>query len=304
LKLNNRKFPGSMPVSLDRCHLPRIQGTLPGSYTEYAVSAKLDGDRYFMGLLAVNGDNILFLVNRKFETFCKAGANFTHEDYFTGGTLFDAEIIGTDIILFDCMTCCGHSVKHLSYLHRIELVRAFLQDCKGELVAHNAFEYPSNFQSYKMVITPSLVLHCKPVFPMCHVKHVSSQWPDDGLIFTEVQVPYQPFRCSETAVLKWKPAHRMTIDFEIIARHRRFTLSDEWPDRYKQHTGHKSMRLGLSIVSHIDTEEEGIAECFWDGIQWQVVQIRTDKVTPNTLDTGLRTLGSIQAGISMTDITF
>ena len=306
LKLTNRKFPGSMPVSIGRAHLARINGTLPDIYTEYSASSKLDGDRYFMGILNVDSKPTLFLVNRKFEVLCKPTQDLVNSDYFAG-SLFDVEVIGVDIVIFDCITCCGHSVKHLSYLHRVELVRAFLVDCyQSEVVAASPYEFKSNFKSSRVAITPTLILNAKPIFPMSHVKYVQSQWADDGLIFTEVRSPYQPYRCSETAVLKWKPADRITIDFEVLPRNRHFTLSTEWPDKFTQHTGQKSLRLGSTIVSHIDTESEGICESFWDEScqRWRVVQSRADKTKSNTFDTGLRTLESIEAAISLEEISF
>jgi len=302
LKLTNVKFPGAMPVSIDQTHIPRIRGVMPEKFTEYVTSTKLDGERFFMGLLNVNGHPNMFLVNRRFEVMCKRVSDVVHSDYFAG-TLFDVEVIGIDIVIFDCITCCGQSVRHLSYLHRIEMCRAFLHDCyNSEVVESNQYTVKSNFKTHRVAITPTLILNTKPVFHMKHVAQVSSQWPDDGLIFTEVAQPYEPYRSSETTIFKWKPAHRITIDFEIIPRNVHFTLSSEWPVQFMQLQGRSSLRLGTTIVSHISTEHKGICECYWEGV-WIVVQTRPDKTKPNSLDTGIRTLQSIDAAIDINDFS-
>lgn len=296
LKLGNTKFPGAMPVSLDDTNLALVQGKAE-QYTEYVVSSKLDGERFLLGLLEVDGVQHMFLVNRKFEVLYKQVDQLVKNDYFVG-SLFDVEIIGSDIILFDCITCCGNHVKHLSYLHRLEIVRAFLHDCRGsEVVPPVPHTVRSNFKTYRVPITPTLVLNVKNVFPFTHVSNVQSQWSNDGLIFTAVARPYEPFRTSETSILKWKPASKISIDFEVLPRNPHFKLSVQWPAAFQQMDGQQSLRLGTQIVSHINTHCTGIVECVWKHNEWCVLGTRQDKVKANTLETGLRTLRSIQSNI-------
>jgi hypothetical protein len=67
------------------------------------------------------------------------------------------------------------------------------------------------------------MLYMKDVFEVWEVqnlKHLVDEekglllHENDGLIFTVEAVPYYPGTCQE--IVKWKPSHMNTIDFEMI----------------------------------------------------------------------------------------
>ena len=78
------KFPGCLPVSIDYSNVSLL------SYG-YTCSLKIDGERVFIFL---EKDNITIL--RRSEDFF--GTNIMMSDTYS---LFDAELIGNDIYLFD-----------------------------------------------------------------------------------------------------------------------------------------------------------------------------------------------------------
>lgn len=57
------------------------------------------------------------------------------------------------------------------------------------------------------------VWECKNIFQLIDTKKDLLMHENDGLIFTIDAVPYFPGTCNE--IIKWKPAHMNTIDFEI-----------------------------------------------------------------------------------------
>ena len=57
------------------------------------------------------------------------------------------------------------------------------------------------------------VWECKNLFKLIDPKKELLMHENDGLIFTINAVPYYPGTCNE--IIKWKPAHMNTIDFEL-----------------------------------------------------------------------------------------
>ena len=65
-KTTLKKFPGTLPVSLNRKHLFELFGIHPDMYLEFTLSFKADGERFFIVFLCVSGEYLCVRINREF----------------------------------------------------------------------------------------------------------------------------------------------------------------------------------------------------------------------------------------------
>jgi hypothetical protein len=326
VKLSNTHFPGGLPISLARNDIPSLFGKHNTTHHEYCLSYKADGingGRYFLGFLAIEGEFYSFLVDRNFKiVIIPAVAYPTAYE----GTLFDVEFLQTrdlDVLLliFDTICMHGNSTKDCFYPTRLEFARAFLQKhtqfektAKTSQIPRGPMTYASNFPDY-------IVDFCRLSDRICrlktkqiyYVQNIGNMhgtiYDNDGFIWTSASLPYAIFRTEPTAIIKWKPPSCITIDFEL----KKSSQEDVWenifgiPDKYRSRCGSCSLftqDAGKAILfAKIDTTETpGIYEIRWKHERWEIVKERTDKSKPNHLLTVSKTIENIQQKISIAEI--
>jgi mRNA guanylyltransferase len=253
-------FPGTHPVTLARHHLPLIgavsaveAGAAPQTErseaeaigrSQYVVTDKLDGERYFFYL----DRQQCWLIDRRLNVFtCPLSSSseqggWWNEDY--ADTLLDGELVSlpasvadadadstgkrkraeTDegiaarlhFVAFDAVTIGGTNLASLPFRERMEEAQkrlgGLLGSTRGPLALH--------IQRYvSLGELPTLLAQKEegggeesvgqlPLFPV-------TLFPTDGLILQNAASPYRVGHSDD--LLKWKDPHHNTIDFRLLS---------------------------------------------------------------------------------------
>ena len=327
-KLSNVKFPGTLPVSLSRSTLPLLHGLTQSMHSEYIVSYKAEGLRFFLLFLEVDSIAYSVLLNRKMEVTCISTTVYRSA---LAGTLLDVEKLpladGSSLLLvFDTLAINGNIVTKYHYLWRLELARLFLHTIaqsepkleKTTFSPTHSGMYPSAYADIRLTTGQShqgpIRMQVKQVYYMQALATLSpaTHYPSDGLIWTLGASPYTPFRSGLHNVIKWKPLDRITVDFLI----QKTTQKVDWqslsniPSTFTSSTGDfglfsidsKEDQLVLISLVHLIDIRPGVYECAWTNGQWSIVQHRPDKPTPNHLNTVERTIQNIIEAIPLAEI--
>ncbi|KDO42158.1 hypothetical protein CISIN_1g005672mg [Citrus sinensis] len=308
LKLNfggrgNMQFPGSHPVSLNSDNLQLLRQRY------YYATWKADGTRYMM-LITIDG---CYLIDRCFN-FRRVQMRFPCRNSNEGlgekthhFTLLDGEMIIDKLpdsrrqerryLIYDMMAINQASVIERPFYERWKML-------EKEVIEPRNYERHNIYQSrnpyYRYDLEPFRVRR-KDFWLLSTVNKLLKEFipklshDADGLVFQGWDDPYVP-RTHE-GLLKWKYARMNSVDFL-------FEVTDD--DRqllYVFERGKKKLMEGSS-VEFTDREPSfysgKIIECTWDpDVQlWKCMRIRTDKSTPNDINTYRKVMRSIRDNIT------
>lgn len=331
VKTSNAKFPGGQPVSLGRQDLSRVFGwTEDRKCVEYTMSFKADGDRAFL----VYFNNTVYLLDRRMEVHTQSWGFHGHRGT---GCIFDVEVIQVKddkllILILDTMAMHGKSCIDVYRPHRLDIAHAFLHNwsrAENKRVVVKKFQFASKSLAYQFRLDPGLcytldgkiTLKIKCLYPpqsLPRLPSIHPLYPNDGLIFTRPDVPYPLFSNDVTAIYKWKPPSKLTLDFLISKTsqeyvwHTKLSSSDQFVDeKYRIRTGAYTM-IALddsatpTLFSRMDHKgndlDTGIYECMWIRDRWTVVKPREDKAAPNVLHTILLTLCNMEENLTWNEL--
>ncbi|KAI4301275.1 hypothetical protein L6164_034568 [Bauhinia variegata] len=298
------QFPGSHPVSLNRDNLQLLRQRY------YYATWKADGTRYMM-LITRDG---CYLIDRKFH-FRRVHMRFPCR-YSNGGTpernhhytLLDGEmIIDTDphtqkqerrYLIYDLMAINERSVTELPFYERWKLLekeviepRNMERDALSKSIdpyyRYDLELFSVRRKGFWLLSTVSKLLN-KFIPQLSH--------PSDGLVFQGWDDPYVP-RTHE-GLLKWKYPDMNSVDFlfELGAGDR--------PLLFLYERGKKKLMEGNRVIfkdaSDISSYSGMIIECSWDSERshWVCMRTRTDKSTPNEINTYRKVMRSIKDNIT------
>ena len=333
LHSNNRKFPGGLPVSLERTDIPTLFGYCPKACSEYTLSYKADGEnggRYFLGFLDVDGDALSFLIDRNFKiTFLKS--EIYNRAY--RGSVFDVELVRNSdqsylILIFDTLAINGNIVMSQYYPTRLEIAREFIQRIVNHLgkssiritCSDTKYNYKSNRTDYMVELGfynhHKVNLKVKKIYytTSLHLLKGCTLFPTDGFIWTKTTCPYMLFRSNQNTIFKWKPLEVITIDFLVECRlsnivDTSFPNIDNIPSEYRITTGnillfteYDNQKIAFTFAYSCNLQKSGIYECYWVNDHWVIGKQRTDKTKPNQLETVSRTIGNYIENISKDEI--
>lgn len=177
---DDSKNPFPLPVNIRRVDIPNIIGTSTDFFKHYVCSWKVDGERVHLVFL----DGLSYIVNRKDET---KSMELNHP--YLDGTIFDCELIGDVVLVFDLVVCRHDtSVGLLPYHQRHQVA--------GELI--------DGMKNVKM----------KPIFQITEYVP-TNEYKTDGVIFTPVHQRVSPQQGMDIPIYKWKPPHEHTIDLLV-----------------------------------------------------------------------------------------
>ncbi|XP_028762231.1 mRNA-capping enzyme isoform X3 [Neltuma alba] len=298
------QFPGSHPVSLNRDNLQLLRQRY------YYATWKADGTRYMM-LITWDG---CYLIDRKFH-FRKVHMRFPCR-YLNGGTpernhhytLLDGEmIIDMDphtqkqerrYLIYDLMAINRVSVTELPFYERWKLLEKEViepRNMEREALCKSINPY------YRYDLEPFSVRR-KGFWLLSTVSKLLNKFipqlshPSDGLVFQGWDDPYVP-RTHE-GLLKWKYPEMNSVDFlfELGPAGRCLLFLHE--------RGKKKLMEGCRVffkdVSDTSSYSGKIIECYWDPEEnhWVCMRTRTDKSTPNEINTYRKVMRSIRDNIT------
>ncbi|KDO42151.1 hypothetical protein CISIN_1g005672mg [Citrus sinensis] len=299
----NMQFPGSHPVSLNSDNLQLLRQRY------YYATWKADGTRYMM-LITIDG---CYLIDRCFN-FRRVQMRFPCRNSNEGlgekthhFTLLDGEMIIDKLpdsrrqerryLIYDMMAINQASVIERPFYERWKML-------EKEVIEPRNYERHNIYQSrnpyYRYDLEPFRVRR-KDFWLLSTVNKLLKEFipklshDADGLVFQGWDDPYVP-RTHE-GLLKWKYARMNSVDFL-------FEVTDD--DRqllYVFERGKKKLMEGSS-VEFTDREPSfysgKIIECTWDpDVQlWKCMRIRTDKSTPNDINTYRKVMRSIRDNIT------
>ncbi len=299
-------FPGALPVSISHDLLTTVA-------FGFVFSLKADGERMFL----VFGKGVCYMIGRDLKTtFIGSIDNKDKEDDSTW-YLFDAELVEDKnlILIFDTLVFRSQSVIRLEIAHRVEMAKHYLHRL-NVIQVHDSDDYlkmslPSNY-SFVTAEIGSCRLQVKPLFTLNHLSDVwnnrdqrlaHNAFPVDGIIFTRRCCQYAPFREDDMSILKWKP--RITLDFFVLPFVNDVMLSRNHCVMTEGNVMLCSTENCFSLAQFEDDDvvlfTNQIVECWWENMQWLPVKIRTDKKSPNSHDTILKTLDAIQYPVLFED---
>ncbi|XP_010558358.1 PREDICTED: mRNA-capping enzyme-like isoform X2 [Tarenaya hassleriana] len=281
------QFPGSHPVSLNRDNLQLLRQRY------YYATWKADGTRYMM-LVTIDG---CYLIDRSFR-FRRVQMRFPWKPPAEGVyeklhhyTLLDGEMIIDTVpenqkqerryLIYDMVAINGQSVVERPFCERWKMLeREVIEPRNHEKFRSHCYRYelePFRVRRKHFWLLSAVEKVLKGFIP-------SLSHEADGLIFQGWDDPYVP-RTHE-GLLKWKYPEMNSVDFlyEMDEDGRKMLSLYE--------RGKQKVMEGNSVVFKADDSDPAsysgkIIECSWDQDEqvWVCMRIRTDKSTPNDINT-------------------
>jgi hypothetical protein len=222
-----RGFPGGQPVSLNKNTILDMRRFYRYKLSEYVVSFKADGKRAYLGFLCVDGKFYSFFFFRS-GVFLPAPVCLHKLAY--EGTLFDVEILemAKKVVIFDVCCVYGNVCASEFYPNRLEIAKYFLKDFqKSEKASYSLVptvpqaQLQSNLKDLEYDVNQWKV-KVKSIFYTSKINFLPKNWiyDDDGFIFTLCSEPFFVYtnQNKASAVLKWKPPKKITIDVLISSQ--------------------------------------------------------------------------------------
>nr|KJB17014.1 hypothetical protein B456_002G260900 [Gossypium raimondii] len=309
LKLNtgvrgHAQFPGSHPVSLNRDNLQLLRQRY------YYATWKADGTRYMM-LITIDG---CYLIDRSFNIRRVQMRFPCRHNKGVGGmshhlTLLDGEMIIDTLpdsrkqerryLIYDMMVLNNEPIIERPFYERWKMLEKEVIEPRN-YERHNIYQGRNPY--YRFDLEPFRVRR-KDFWLLSTVNKVLKEFipklshEADGLIFQGWDDPYVP-RTHE-GLLKWKYAQLNSVDFLFEIG------SDDREQLFLHERGRKKLMEGNTVEfrevsDHPPSFSGKIIECSWDPDRqgWVYMRIRTDKSTPNDINTYRKVMQSINDNIT------
>lgn len=268
------QFPGSLCVSIERCHLPLL------TQHPYWVCEKTNGTRFMMYIIRHGEYKLVLLMGRGDKMYIAPMRRVPRDLYL--GSVFDGELVRHretgqwHFVIFDCLCVAGKNVSQ----ERMSI--RYMSMCMA--LGH-----------YHPEATDSVQLKVKKFFPIQRFDEfihffslvLPSHYDTDGFVLTPEAMPYIQGR--HFKMYKWKPASEHTIDF-LLQNDRHLFIHQQ-----------EGRLMDIGVLDVADPSLNGcIVECKLVDAStrtWSLVKPRTDKQYPNDMLTFERTLVNIQEDI-------
>ena len=326
LKRKQTSFPGAQPVSFASKHLDELQRE------DYYVCEKTDGIRCLMYLTEDQGQEVVYLIDRKNDFYHVLNLHFPLEgdnpEAFHTQTILDGELVNEtqqdgsfkmQYLVFDCLVMDGNILTHRTLDKRLAYFREKL-----------FFPYKTLYKQFPEEIKfLPFTMHFKQVeFSYAIQKMFEEVIPNlkhgsDGLIFTCRNSPYTSG--TDDHILKWKMETENSIDFRM---HLQFPIvepdSDDEGGSYPDYTVLPRINLtcfggeegdipyGEMTITVAEWDmmkaqnrplDERVVECYLDKMgKWRFLRFRDDKKESNHKSTVESVMESIRDGVTQKDL--
>lgn len=267
--LDKERFPGPQPVSIERRHFSLLVRQ------PYVVCEKTDGVRFM--LACPPGSKESYLVNRNFESKIVVFAGFPKD------TILDGELVTTKdnrelFMVHDAVRVKGINLLNEPLSTRLGFA---ITAIKGVIKSKkDPFE-----------------LKVKNMIPLENLKFLapldSFEYETDGIVMTPVNEPVRTG--THETMFKWKPHHRITVDF-MIKNGNELWVQDRGVPFLEANLHGKNVRT--------DIKNGTIVECGYGDLGWFVEKIRTDKSYPNNRRTYYNTCTNLRENIQLNELNF
>ena len=319
-------FPGAQPVRVAARHLAELQRE------DYYVCEKTDGIRCLMYMTRDDGNELVFLIDRKNDYYHVPNLHFpleTEETEFHVETIVDGELVNDTLpdggvqmkyLVFDCLLLDGNSLMHRTLDKRLAYFREKV-----------FFPYRSLYQKYpqEKQFLPFFVQFKHMELGYAIEKVFNEILPNlphgnDGLIFTCRNSPYIPG--TDEHILKWKSKSdnsvdfRMHLDIPVVEPDSESDDEDPYPDYTamprinltafggeNEDVSYSTLNLTSDVWDKMKARDEPlderIVECALDeGGKWRFLRFRDDKKESNHISVVRNVIQSIQDGITKDDL--
>jgi len=179
---HKKTFVGNQPITLSSKTFKKGE--------KYFLTYKLDGLRH---LLLLNCDNSFYITSKMVFKKIKSTKTMCEVSH----TLLDTEFYKRKWYIFDILFYKGQDLRQKTLSERLKILQVLVKKINSKRLILKP--YISPYQS-------SLYTNFKELLNKYHTQMYDGSV--DGIIFTP-DVPYS------ATVLKWKPAHLLSIDFKI-----------------------------------------------------------------------------------------
>lgn len=264
------KFPSPLPVSMSFEELQSIGREMK----EWFVSQKTDGQHYIYYIGKAGGKEIQAIMDRQLTIHVVSFQLIKGKGYHMG-TVMEGEWMEDEFYVFDLIASAGRTTRYLRFTDRQKILHQIIP-CIEE-VSGSPFR-----------------LVAKRFFPVSHLPIYLKEWKaekSDGLIFVYNKHPLIPK--SHSKLLKWKPAHFLTVDFYLARQDKLvqfMVVEDDKPVIFAEEP-HSLLKLK-------EEDYESIWECKYAN-HWVPIRQRKDKTFPNSKYVAQKTWAHILDNVSL-----
>ena len=307
-------FPGANPMSIEESDFSRLETD------DFLAALKTDGVRHLLLMTTKPNslDPIAIMIDRAKKMYeVEIWAN---EDFFCSGSLYDGELVWEKdslvYIVFDVILAKGVSCSRLSYRERMSILHNTIL-CTGDIHTDDSIEAMIHEENKFLARNNDNGLRIIPkkIVPKASLR---SLWEEraqcghrnDGIIFTLNSAPVETGTSS--SILKWKPSHSIDVRVETADDGMTWKIygnmnhSGEVSD-LSERMGDMTPRLSQTkLLDAIRSRQPCIIECLIslkdDEIHLIPERERTDKTSPNTVNTIEATIRNARENISSDDL--
>ena len=314
LPLHIKHFPAANPMSIEHTDFKRL------AEEDFLAALKTDGVRYLLLLTTKpnSSDPIALMVDRT-QTFYEVEI-WANEDFFEKGSLFDGELVWENntltYLIFDVILCKGVLCTRLSYRERVRIVHSTVlcvssshSDDSVEQMLFEENKFLARNNAHDMCVVP------KKCVPKAHLQtlweeRVHCNHRNDGIIFTLNTAPVEIG--TTNSILKWKPLHSIDVFIALVDNDWRIFAnsnnSSDMVDITDTRVNDHLLRLAPNrLIELMRVRQPCVVECAVviknnDCISLVAERERTDKPSPNTLNTISATIRNVQESITSKDL--
>ena len=308
-------FPGANPMSIEQEDFVRLETD------DFLAALKTDGVRHLLLMTTKPNslDPIAIMVDRAKKMFeIEIWAN---EDFFYNGSLYDGELVWENgslvYIVFDVILARGACCSRLSYRERMQILHNTIL-CAGDMhtddsieqMIHEERKFLARNNDNNMRVTPK---KCVPKASLRGLweERGSCSHRNDGIIFTLNTAPVETGTSS--SILKWKPSHSIDVRLESNDEGVSWRIlgnmnnSGNLCDITEGIGNFVPVLERTKLLDAITTRQPCIVECLIrieneTQLLLTPERERTDKVSPNTLNTIEATIRNAQENITSDDL--
>lgn len=307
-----RHFPGANPMSIEQKDFDRLQTD------DFLAALKTDGVRHLLLLTCKpnSTDPIAIMIDRTKKMYeVEIWAN---EDFFALGSLFDGELVWENnslvYIVFDVIHAKGVQCSRLCYRERMQILHNTIL-CVSNSHSDESIENMISEESKFLARNNDNELRVLP--KKCVAKaNLQTLWHDrahtchgnDGVIFTLNNSPVETGTCA--SILKWKPSHSIDVlvkkNGKTVGIYGNMNNSGDLSDITESVDGLRTHFVCNKLLDAIVPRMPCIIECRLtiDGntLILTAERERTDKTSPNTMNTIEATIRNTRENISSDDL--